>query len=207
MHIAQSKPKKKYFYSFVKRTFDILSSGLVLLVLSWLILIVLLIKWLEDVKNSAYKLEIIMQESEDIPKPKKAKRYINNDGKVVDVILKLRKKRKGEKIKKSPIYSSTRVGKGGKPFRFHKIRSMCPGADGMKQALIDAGLNEADPPAFKMKDDPRITKFGRVLRKLSIDELPQLFDILWDTCRSSASARLYPMKLRSIRRSRSTVWM
>ena len=177
LHVAQAKPKKKYFYRFVKRAFDIVSSGLVLLVLSWLIAIVLLIKWLEDAKNSAYELEIIMQESADVPKPKKAKRYVREDGQVVDCILKPRKKKKGEKIKKGPIYASTRVGKDGKEFKFYKIRSMCPGADGMKQALIDAGLNEADPPAFKMKDDPRITKFGRLLRKTSIDELPQLVNI------------------------------
>ncbi len=171
------RSEKKYFYRFVKRTFDILSSGLVLIVFSWLILLCLLIKWLEDAKNSAYELEIIEQEGAEVPKPKKAKRYVRADGKVVDCILKPCKKQKGEKIKKSPIYASTRVGKGGREFRFYKIRSMCPGADTMKQALIDAGLNEADPPAFKMKDDPRITRFGKFLRKTSLDELPQLWNI------------------------------
>ena len=54
---------------------------------------------------------------------------------------------------------------------------MCPNAEEMKQKLIEAGLNEADPPAFKMKNDPRITKIGKVFRKLSLDELPQLFNI------------------------------
>ena len=54
---------------------------------------------------------------------------------------------------------------------------MCPNAEQMKQQLIDAGLNEADPPAFKMKNDPRITKVGKIFRKLSLDELPQLFNI------------------------------
>ena len=78
----------------------------------------------------------------------------------------------------SPIYVSKRVGKNGKLFRFYKIRTMVPNADEMKQQLIDAGLNEADPPAFKMKNDPRITRVGRILRKLSIDELPQLLNIL-----------------------------
>ena len=169
--------KRKYFYNFIKRVFDIVSSGLVLIVVSWLILLCMLIKWLEDAKNSAYELEIIERESADAPKPKKAKRYVRADGKVVDCILKPRKKERGEKIKKSPIYASTRVGKDGKEFKFYKIRSMCPGAECMKQALIDAGLNEADPPAFKMKDDPRITRFGRFLRKTSIDELPQLINI------------------------------
>ena len=49
----------------------------------------------------------------------------------------------------------------------------------MKQQLIDAGLNEADPPAFKMKNDPRITAVGKFYRKFSIDELLQLFNILF----------------------------
>ena len=51
------------------------------------------------------------------------------------------------------------------------------GADKEKQKLIDSGLNEADGPVFKIKDDPRITKVGKVYRKLSFDELPQLFNI------------------------------
>jgi len=77
----------------------------------------------------------------------------------------------------NPIYTSTRVGYKGKLIKFHKIRSMKPNAEAMKQELIDAGLNEADGPAFKMKDDPRITKFGKLLRKTSLDELPQIWDI------------------------------
>lgn len=77
----------------------------------------------------------------------------------------------------NPIYTSKRVGKGGKIIKFHKIRSMKPNADKLKQELIDEGLNEADGPAFKMKNDPRITKFGKFLRKTSIDELPQLWDL------------------------------
>lgn len=77
----------------------------------------------------------------------------------------------------NPIYTSTRVGKDGVEFKFHKIRSMEPDADKKKKKLIKKGLNEADGPAFKMKDDPRITKFGRFLRKTSLDELPQLWDV------------------------------
>ena len=73
--------KKKYFYNFVKRTFDIVSSGFVLIVLSWLILIVLFIKWAEDATNSAYELEI-REVSADEPKHKKAKRIVRKDGKV-----------------------------------------------------------------------------------------------------------------------------
>ena len=85
------------------------------------------------------------------------------------------------KYKKKPIYSFfkrlLRVGKNGKIIKFHKIRSMCKGAEAMKEKLIEYGINEADEPAFKLKDDPRITKFGKFLRKTSLDELPQLWDI------------------------------
>lgn len=130
--VIEYKPiRKKGFrygcYLFVKRTFDILSSFLVIVILSWFILLCLLIKWLEDFHN--------------------------------------------------PVYVSTRVGKDGKKFKILKIRTMVPNAEQLKQQLIDAGLNEADPPAFKMKNDPRITKVGKFYRKFSIDELLQLFNI------------------------------
>ena len=120
-------------YRFIKRTFDIISSGLALIILSPLILLLLFIKWVEDWSN--------------------------------------------------PVYVSWRVGKNkkdgsrGKNFKFHKIRSMCKNADALKQKLIDEGKNEADGPAFKIKNDPRITRFGRFLRKSSLDELLQLWDI------------------------------
>lgn len=77
----------------------------------------------------------------------------------------------------NPIYTSIRVGKDGKLIKFHKIRSMIPNAEDLKEKLIAEGKNETDGPAFKMKDDPRITKFGKFLRKTSIDELPQIWDI------------------------------
>lgn len=128
---ADFKPRSGFRYGcylFVKRCFDIVSSFLVVVLLSWLILLCILIKWLEDFHN--------------------------------------------------PIYVSKRVGKNGKIFNFYKIRTMCPNAETMKQKLIDEGLNEADGPAFKMKNDPRITKVGKIYRKLSLDELPQLFNIL-----------------------------
>lgn len=79
---------------------------------------------------------------------------------------------------KNPVYVSVRVGKGGKPFRFYKIRTMKKGAEGMKQSLVERGLNEADGPVFKMKNDPRVTRFGRFLRKTSLDESLQLFSVL-----------------------------
>ena len=77
----------------------------------------------------------------------------------------------------NPIYTSIRVGKNGKLIKFHKIRTMKPNADKLKQELIDKGLNEADGPVFKMKNDPRITKVGKFYRKFSLDELPQIWDI------------------------------
>ncbi len=170
------KPKKKIFYSFFKRLFDIISSGLMLLILSIPLAVVILIKWLEDVKNPAYRLEI-REVGDDEKINKKSRKYVTRkDGKVFRCKLVPDKTKKG-KTKRSPIYTSERVGKDGKIFKFHKIRSMCSDAENMKQQLIDAGLNEADPPVFKMKNDPRITKVGRFIRKFSIDELPQLWDI------------------------------
>lgn len=115
------------WYLFIKRAFDIVSSGLLFLILSPLILILLLIKWLEDFHN--------------------------------------------------PVYVSWRVGKDGKPFKIHKIRTMRVGAENEKEELEAQGLNEADGPVFKIKNDPRITKIGKIYRKLSLDELIQLVDI------------------------------
>lgn len=76
----------------------------------------------------------------------------------------------------SPIYVQKRVGKGGKEFNFYKFRSMIPKADNMLDKLLDK--NEMDGPVFKIKDDPRITRIGRFIRKTSIDELPQLWNVL-----------------------------
>ncbi len=78
----------------------------------------------------------------------------------------------------NPIYTSKRVGKNGKIIKFHKIRTMKPNAEQLKAQLIAEGKNEADGPVFKMKDDPRITKVGKVLRKASLDETPQFLNIL-----------------------------
>lgn len=74
------------------------------------------------------------------------------------------------------IYSQTRVGKDGKFFRMYKFRSMYVGAEKMKSALLSQ--NEMDGPVFKMKNDPRITKVGDFIRRKSLDELPQLVNIL-----------------------------
>lgn len=76
----------------------------------------------------------------------------------------------------APVYKQKRIGKNGKEFNFYKFRSMVPNADKMLEQLLDK--NEMDGPAFKIKDDPRITRFGRFIRKTSIDELPQLWNVI-----------------------------
>ena len=74
------------------------------------------------------------------------------------------------------IYKSQRVGKDGKLFTFYKFRSMRVGADQELDSLLDQ--NETGGITFKIKNDPRITKFGKFLRKTSLDELPQIFNVL-----------------------------
>lgn len=118
-------------YLAIKRLFDFVSASLAFIVLSPFILLVLLIKWLEDFH--------------------------------------------------SPIYVSVRIGKNGRPFKIYKIRTMVPNADEVKEQLIAQGLNEADPPAFKMKNDPRVTRFGKFLRRFSIDEILQLLNVMNST--------------------------
>lgn len=76
----------------------------------------------------------------------------------------------------SPIYVQERVGKNGKKFKFYKFRSMVANADKMLEDLMDK--NEMEGPVFKIKDDPRMTKVGKFIRRASIDELPQLFNVL-----------------------------
>jgi exopolysaccharide biosynthesis polyprenyl glycosylphosphotransferase len=74
------------------------------------------------------------------------------------------------------IYSALRVGKKGKKFRCHKLRTMVNDADAHKEKLRKA--NERNGPFFKMENDPRVTRCGRLLRKYSIDEVPQLVNVL-----------------------------
>nr|WP_276322257.1 sugar transferase [Cohnella luojiensis] len=78
---------------------------------------------------------------------------------------------------KGPVFfSQTRVGKNEKPFRIYKFRSMCTDAeDKLKDVLHKNFVSGA---MFKIKDDPRITKVGKFIRKTSIDELPQFFNVL-----------------------------
>lgn len=68
------------------------------------------------------------------------------------------------------------MGRKGKVFHFYKFRSMVSNAEAKLDELLDQ--NEMDGPVFKMKEDPRITRVGKLIRKTSIDELPQVFNIV-----------------------------
>jgi exopolysaccharide biosynthesis polyprenyl glycosylphosphotransferase len=74
------------------------------------------------------------------------------------------------------LFRQTRMGKNGRQFTMFKFRSMVPDAEHQRYRLMH--LNEMDGPVFKMKDDPRVTKIGSFLRNTSLDELPQLFNVI-----------------------------
>nr|WP_106784350.1 sugar transferase [Lysinibacillus timonensis] len=74
------------------------------------------------------------------------------------------------------LFKQIRVGKNGREFYMYKFRSMVSNAEELKMTLLEQ--NEATGPVFKMKHDPRVTKVGRFIRKTSIDELPQLLNVL-----------------------------
>jgi exopolysaccharide biosynthesis polyprenyl glycosylphosphotransferase len=74
------------------------------------------------------------------------------------------------------LFRQKRVGRDFEPFEILKFRTMVDGADALRDELLD--LNEADGPLFKVADDPRVTRLGRLLRRSSIDELPQLWNVL-----------------------------
>jgi exopolysaccharide biosynthesis polyprenyl glycosylphosphotransferase len=74
------------------------------------------------------------------------------------------------------LFKQERVGKDGQLFTIYKFRSMVEDAEARKESL--QALNEADGPLFKIKDDPRLTRLGRWLRRWSFDELPQLYNVL-----------------------------
>ena len=116
---------KRYFYRFFKRAFDIVSSGLVLIIFSWLFIILALVVKFSD----------------------------------------------GGKV----IYKHPRMGKNGKHIYISKFRSMRPDAD--KLDCLTPEQVEQYKREFKIDDDPRITCVGRFLRKTSLDELPQVWDI------------------------------
>ncbi|MEW4280524.1 sugar transferase [Priestia megaterium] len=89
---------------------------------------------------------------------------------IVGLLIKL------EDPKGSIFFSQKRVGKNGEEFNMYKFRSMVSDAEAKLAALLEQ--NEATGAMFKMKNDPRITKIGRFIRKTSIDELPQLINVL-----------------------------
>lgn len=88
----------------------------------------------------------------------------------VTVLIKL------EDPKGTVIFSQMRVGKDGKKFKMYKFRSMVANAEKILQKLLK--YNEISGAMFKMKDDPRVTRVGKFIRKTSIDELPQLLNVL-----------------------------
>ncbi len=124
LDVLSVRPKK--IYSFFKRTFDIVSSLAVLLVLSPVMIAIAIAVYAEDGHN--------------------------------------------------PFFSQVRLTKGGRKFKMYKFRTMCIDAEDKLEELKN--LNEVDGPAFKMENDPRITKIGKFLRTTSLDELPQLLNIL-----------------------------
>lgn len=78
---------------------------------------------------------------------------------------------------KGPIfYTQVRIGKNGHPFKMYKFRSMFVNADKKLKMLLN--YNDVDGAMFKMKFDPRVTRVGRIIRKYSIDELPQLLNVI-----------------------------
>lgn len=117
----------RWAYRFVKRTFDIAFSLLVLACFCWLYLLIAILVKADDPKGPV-------------------------------------------------IFSQDRVGKDGRVFKMHKFRSMCVDAESKLDELYK--LNEKTGPVFKIKDDPRVTRVGHWLRKLSLDELPQFWDVL-----------------------------
>lgn len=83
---------------------------------------------------------------------------------------------KVEDPKGKVFFAQKRCGKNNKPFQMYKFRSMVSNAEELLEELMEQ--NEMDGPVFKIKEDPRITRVGKFIRKTSIDELPQLFNIL-----------------------------
>ncbi|MHC3835961.1 sugar transferase, partial [Streptococcus thermophilus] len=74
------------------------------------------------------------------------------------------------------IFAQDRVGENGRIFKFYKFRSMCVDAEEIKKNLM--AQNQMSGGMFKMDNDPRITKIGRFIRKTSLDELPQFWNVL-----------------------------
>lgn len=76
----------------------------------------------------------------------------------------------------SPLFAQERVGMHGRRFKMYKLRTMVDGAHAMREQLHD--LNEVDGPVFKIRDDPRCHPLGRILRRTSVDELPNFVNVI-----------------------------
>ena len=85
--------------------------------------------------------------------------------------------------RRSPVYFQERIREGGRPFRTNKLRTMVPDAEAVLARALDAdpALRDEWDTTFKLARDPRITRVGALLRRASLDELPQLFDVLRGT--------------------------
>ncbi|MFF2890554.1 sugar transferase [Paenibacillus sp. NPDC057967] len=138
---------------------------------------------LEGKTSSAYREELLIGEKKKSRRPYLiAKRAMDLVGAglglilisplllVIAVMIKL------ENIKAPVFFYQVRVGRGEAPFRMYKFRSMVPDAEKLLEKLLDQ--NEVEGAMFKMKEDPRITKVGKFIRKTSIDELPQLWNVI-----------------------------
>ena len=91
---------------------------------------------------------------------------------VIAVVVLLIKLTEGGQV----LYTQTRCGLNGRRFKLYKFRTMVEGAEDRKQDLLH--LNEMSGPVFKLSSDPRVTNLGRFLRRFSLDELPQLWNVL-----------------------------
>lgn len=91
---------------------------------------------------------------------------------MIYVAYRIRKEEPGSPV----FFSQIRVGKNGELFKMYKFRSMCMDAEEKLSELLDQ--NEVEGAMFKMKEDPRVTKIGKVIRAKSIDEIPQLWNVL-----------------------------
>ncbi|WP_137663854.1 sugar transferase [Enterococcus hulanensis] len=91
---------------------------------------------------------------------------------MLGIAYKIRKDEPGATV----IFRQKRVGRNGKQFMMYKFRSMCVDAEEQLEELLDK--NEVDGAMFKIKEDPRVTKFGKFIRRTSLDELPQLLNVI-----------------------------
>ena len=103
------------------------------------------------------------------------------------------------------FFKQTRLTKGCKEFGMYKFRSMCVDAEAKLEALMDQ--NEMEGPAFKIENDPRITKIGKFIRKTSIDELPQLLNIIKGDMSIIGPRPPLPREVAEYTEYQSTAWM